>query len=60
MSCARRDGHTYMHERDLALVAFDTVIGTWTTEATHPMIDTIVPGTVTFEWLEGVTYRRRG
>ena len=35
------------------LKAFDALIGTWTTEATHPMLDTVVPGTITFEWLEG-------
>ena len=29
------------------------LIGTWDTVATHPMIDADVPGTVTFEWLEG-------
>ena len=32
---------------------FDVLIGTWTTEATHPMMDAVVPGTATFEWLEG-------
>jgi hypothetical protein len=26
---------------------------TWATEATHPAVDAVVPGTVTFEWLEG-------
>ena len=29
------------------------LIGTWDTEATHPLVDAVVPGTVTFEWLEG-------
>lgn len=29
------------------------LIGTWATEATHPLVDAVVPGTVTFEWLEG-------
>jgi len=42
-----------MHERDIALEPFDTLIGTWATEATHPLVDVVVPGTVTFEWLEG-------
>ena len=32
---------------------FDVLRGTWTTEATHPMFDAVVPGTTTFEWLEG-------
>jgi hypothetical protein len=42
-----------MTERDTALEAFDVLIGTWSTEATHPLLDVVVPGTVTFEWLEG-------
>jgi hypothetical protein len=32
---------------------FEILIGTWATEATHPMFEGVVPGTVTFEWLEG-------
>lgn len=35
------------------LEPFDVLIGTWFTEATHPQFDTIVPGSVTYEWLEG-------
>ena len=42
-----------MTERDSALHAFDALIGTWATEATHPMFDAVVPGHMTFEWLEG-------
>ena len=42
-----------MTERDPALEPFDALIGTWATEATHPLFDGVVPGTVTFEWLEG-------
>jgi hypothetical protein len=42
-----------MTERDPALAPFDSLIGTWATEATHPMFDGVVPGSVTFEWLEG-------
>jgi hypothetical protein len=42
-----------MTERDPVLEPFDALIGTWATEATHPQIDGAVPGTVTFEWLEG-------
>src|SRR3954462_6295407 len=42
-----------MSERDPAREAFDVLIGTWETEATHPMVDAVVPGRVTFEWLEG-------
>ena len=53
MSSARCDGPTYMNERDPALEPFDALIGTWTTEATHPQIDVVVPGSTTYEWLEG-------
>ena len=42
-----------MTERDPALEPFDALIGTWATEATHPLVDAVVPGSVTFEWLEG-------
>ena len=44
---------TYMDERDPALAPFDALIGTWATEATHPLVDAGVRGTVTLEWLEG-------
>ena len=37
----------------MALDGFDVLIGDWTTEGTHPMVDEVVHGTVTFEWLEG-------
>jgi hypothetical protein len=42
-----------MTARDPRLEPFDALIGTWATEATHPQIDDVVAGTVTFEWLEG-------
>lgn len=42
-----------MTERDPALEPFDALIGIWDTEATHPQVDAVVPGRVTFEWLEG-------
>jgi hypothetical protein len=42
-----------MTERDPALEPFAALIGTWSTEATHPMVDEVVTGSVTFEWLEG-------
>jgi hypothetical protein len=42
-----------MTERDPRLEPFDALIGTWATEATHPLVDAVVPGGVTFEWLEG-------
>jgi hypothetical protein len=44
---------TDMTDRDPALEPFDALIGTWATEATHPLVDAVVPGTITFEWLEG-------
>ena len=42
-----------MTDRDPALEPFDALIGTWDTEATHPEFEAVVPGTITFEWLEG-------
>jgi hypothetical protein len=42
-----------MTERDPALEPLEALIGTWATEATHPLFDGVVPGSVTFEWLEG-------
>ena len=42
-----------MTERDPALEPFDALIGAWATEATHPRVDAVVQGSVTFEWLEG-------
>lgn len=42
-----------MTERDPALEPFEALIGTWATEATHPLFDGVVPGRITFEWLEG-------
>ena len=42
-----------MTERDPALTPFDALIGAWTTEATHPRFDGVVPGRIAFEWLEG-------
>ena len=42
-----------MPDRDLDIAAFDALIGTWDTQATHPMVDDVVPGRVSFEWLEG-------
>jgi hypothetical protein len=35
------------------MTPFDTLIGTWATEATHPRFDIAVPGRTTFEWLTG-------
>ena len=43
-----------MTERDPALEPFDVLIGTWETEATHPMFEgVVVTGEVTYEWLDG-------
>ena len=42
-----------MADRDPALDPFDALIGTWATRAIHPLFDGVVPGSVTFEWLEG-------
>jgi hypothetical protein len=53
MSSTPCDGPTGMTERDPALEQFDALIGTWATQATHPQIDAVASGSVTFEWLEG-------
>ena len=45
-----------MTDRDPALEGFEALIGTWATEATHPLFDGVVPGEVTFEWLWGGRY----
>src|SRR5262245_22032359 len=42
-----------MTERHPALEPFDALIGTWDTEATHPLFDGVVPGWWTVEWLIG-------
>jgi hypothetical protein len=42
-----------MTDRDPVLAPLDALIGTWATEATHPMVDEVVLGSATFEWLEG-------
>lgn len=42
-----------MNTNEPDLTAFEALVGTWTTEATHPDLDGIVPGRVTFEWLDG-------
>ena len=42
-----------MTPRDPALERFDALIGTWATEATHPMFDGVAQGSLTLEWLEG-------
>jgi hypothetical protein len=42
-----------MTGRDSALAAFEPLVGAWDTEATHPLFDGVVTGSVTYEWLEG-------
>jgi hypothetical protein len=53
MSSASGERPSIMTQPDPALASFDALIGTWATEATHPMFDGVVPGSVTLEWLEG-------
>src|SRR3954451_25162918 len=53
MSSARWDGPMDMTDRDPVLQPFDALIGTWSTEAKHRLVDEVVTGTVSFEWLEG-------
>ena len=42
-----------MSERDPALEPFEALIGTWDTEAVHPLVEGVVQGTTSFEWLVG-------
>jgi hypothetical protein len=42
-----------MTDRDPALEAFEVLIGTWDIEGKHRLVDEVVHGTTTFEWLEG-------
>jgi hypothetical protein len=35
------------------LEPFEALIGTWATEATHPLVDEVVPAGITFESWEG-------
>jgi hypothetical protein len=61
MSSAFGDGLTDMTDRNPLLKPFDALTGTWITAATHPLVDAVVPGAVTFEWQDDlkVIYRRR-
>jgi hypothetical protein len=43
----------HMTDRDPMLEPFEVLIGSWSTESTHPLFGDVVPGSVTFEWLEG-------
>ncbi|HET6505624.1 MAG TPA: hypothetical protein VFG42_02435 [Baekduia sp.] len=38
------------------MTSFDTLIGHWSTESTHPKLDAAVTGHTTFEWLPGDRY----
>src|SRR3954469_18251892 len=53
MSPALWDGRADMAERDPMLEPFEVLIGTWESEARHRLVDDVVTGRVTFEWLEG-------
>ncbi len=53
MSSPAPRGPVAMTDRDPALEPFDVLVGTWATEATHPLFDGVVSGSTTFEWLEG-------
>src|SRR5215210_6624365 len=53
MSPALCDGRTDVTDRDPMLEPFEALIGTWETEARHRLVDDVVTGSVTFEWLEG-------
>jgi hypothetical protein len=42
-----------MTDRDPRLEPFEALIGTWATEAKHRLMDEVVSGSTTYEWLEG-------
>ena len=42
-----------MTDRDPLLAPFEALIGTWSTVAKHRLVDEVVLGSATFEWLEG-------
>jgi hypothetical protein len=42
-----------MTDGNPALAPFEALIGTWDTEIKHRLMDEVVTGTATYEWLEG-------
>ena len=56
MSSGLCHGPRGMTDRDPALAPFDVLIGTWETEAVHRLVDEVVRGTMSLEWLEGGHY----
>jgi hypothetical protein len=42
-----------MTDRHPALDPFEALIGTWATEGKHRLIDAVLTGTATYEWLDG-------
>jgi len=51
-----------MTERDPQLAGFDVLIGTWASTAAHRLMDEVVSGTCTWEWMDGghfVVHRTR-
>jgi hypothetical protein len=49
MSRAGCDGLRRMPDRDPMHKPFAALIGTWATKATHPLVDVVVAGSITFE-----------
>jgi hypothetical protein len=42
-----------MPDRDPALAALDVLVGTWDTEGNHRLVEEVISGATTFEWLAG-------
>jgi hypothetical protein len=42
-----------MADRNPDLAALDALVGTWDTEGRHRLVDGVIRGTTTFEWLAG-------
>jgi hypothetical protein len=53
MTSPRCESPMDMTDRDPTLAPFDELIGTWATEATHPLFDGVVLGSTMFEWFDG-------
>lgn len=54
--CKRYDPGMDIPPRDPALDDLDIFVGGWETEATHPLIDGIVRGRCSYEWLTGRSF----
>jgi hypothetical protein len=52
MTIKAEEGSMQQSTEISALGPFEALVGTWTTEATHPALPGTIRGESTFEWLE--------